>query len=173
MQVLSEMMRQENLRLKRSIKKLQNTLVISTIINKQWDKYTVYLPLPPFFPYFSSLWQHYQHHPFIPEQLPFAEVARNGANYSAFRAPFSHWLVAFYLRGLACPFQRPFATPFSVWYQTKATRPDTHVIPQAILRRKEMNILVVFSVSNSVQFFIVAIYLEYSIEKKILSSKVK
>ena len=87
---------------------------------------------------FGPLWHH--HHPFIPEQLPFAEDARNGANYSAFRAPFSHWLVAFYLRGLACPFQRSFATPFSVWYQTKATRPDTHVIPQAILRRKEMNI---------------------------------
>lgn len=32
----------------------------------------------------------------------------------AFGAPFSHWLAAFYLFGLACAFQRRMTAPFAV-----------------------------------------------------------
>ena len=72
-------------------------------------------------------------------ELPFADDARKWCQLLGLSSAIFPLVRAFYLRGLACPFQRSFAPPFSVRIKQKPPDQTWHVCDATITAGEKVN----------------------------------
>ena len=72
-------------------------------------------------------------------ELPFADDARKWCQLLGLSSAIFPLVRAFYLRGLACPFQRSFAPPFSVRIKQKPPDQTWHVCDSTITAGEKVN----------------------------------